>query len=673
MKTLIHEIGVIDKNGKKHQVCFKKGLNIVTGKSSTGKSALIEIFDYCFGSGEFTVPKGVITDNTIIYYVYLQVNEQNMVIARRPDIINKAFFRSEEFYKSDLIQSEYFDNRYFIPLDDYKKHLRSFFLDIDDVDESLAAKYNRRFNRKAATPSIRSFASFMLQHQNLVANKHALFYRFDEKEKRDQVIEHIKIFIGLVDQEYFLLSQEYERLTAEKNKLSRETDTQKRVAEDHKQRVEPVILQLYSMMGFEKPPISAQKILRNPQNAKDSLDKIIVPEKINHSSDAVTQRYNHLKNNLTIKTAELRKLHRQASSIRKNIEEDVRFVENGKGFLSPDKVQIAATVCPFCYSEQKNLNNSAEQLQQAIIKVSENLAHAKPIKAKFEASLVTIKREIEQLSQEVKSLSSQIYEIEQSEKQLSEKKSLYENILMTKARLFMMLDTLNLADDFDLDKRLKDIESQIKGISEKLSSYNIQNGLEEASGKVNKYMAEIGDHFEFEESYKPINLHFSFETFDLYHQGKNEKIYLRSMGSGANWLYSHVTLFLALHKYFSELGDKCSIPSVLFLDQPTQVYFPNFKRDVSESFSSQKSEDEKLRTKNERPIDEDIKAVENLFSQLSIYCNSIEEAIGFSPQLIVTDHADDLVLTNGVVFESLVNENRWRTRGFINPVEMEGL
>lgn len=76
MKTLIHEIGVIDKQGNKHPVDFRKGLNVVTGKSSTGKSALIEIFDYCFGSSENTIPKGIITDSAAIYYVALSVNEQ---------------------------------------------------------------------------------------------------------------------------------------------------------------------------------------------------------------------------------------------------------------------------------------------------------------------------------------------------------------------------------------------------------------------------------------------------------------------------------------------------------------------------------------------------------------------------------------------------------------------
>lgn len=231
------------------------------------------------------------------------------------------------------------------------------------------------------------------------------------------------------------------------------------------------------------------------------------------------------------------------------------------------------------------------------------------------------------------------------------------------------LDSLNMADDLNLEKEIKEIRKQLLTITSDLKKYNVQRGLENASAKVNEYMADIGRHFEFESSYKPINLHFSFETFDLYHlTPKKERIYLRSMGSGANWLYCHVTLFLALHKYFVELGNKCAIPSILFFDQPTQVYFPNFSRDNSESFEEQKEQETRQRTKKERPVDEDIKAVENLFSQISIYCNELELKYGFSPQIILTDHADNLTLSNGVSFNSLVNSNRWRSRGLIEPV-----
>lgn len=671
MKTLIHEIGVIDKRGNKHPVNFKKGLNVVTGKSSTGKSALIEIFDYCFGSGENTIPKGVITASAAIYYVALSVNEQDMVIARDPDMASKAFFRRVELFNSDDIDRDYFNSIYFRPLGEFKKHLRDFFLDIDDVDESLAARANRRFNAKAATPSIRSFSSFILQHQNLVANKHALFYRFDEKEKRDQAIDHTKIFLGLVDQQYFHLSQEKERLSSDVRRLERQKETNKRTSENYKQSVGPVLSQLYALMGFKDEPLSLQQVLRHPQDAKDQLDSIIVPEKINHNSDAVTQRYIQLKLARNQKTAELRKLQREAASINKHIQEEVRFVDNVKQFSSPKHVHISASVCPFCHTEKYTLRGSAEKLQQAITKVSGNLAQARPMKAKFESSLVEVQRNIEVFDKELTALNLQITEIEKTEKQLAEQKSLYESILMQKAKLFVLLDTLNMADDAELEKQINALNKQLKEISKELKKYDVQKGLESAAGKVNQYMAEIGNNFEFEKSYQPINLHFSFETFDLYHLQGDEKIYLRSMGSGANWLYSHVTLFLALHKYFAELGDKCAIPSLIFFDQPTQVYFPNFNRDNSATFEEQKSQEAEQRKKSEiqQDVDEDVKAVENLFSRLSIYSNELEQSNGFSPQIIVTDHADNLTLANGVSFESLVKGNRWRMRGLIHPTE----
>ncbi len=671
MKTFIHEIGIIDKSNNKHPVFFKKGFNVVTGKSSTGKSSLIEIFDYCFGSSENTIPKGVITNNASIYYVVLNINSQNIVIARNPDLSNKAFCRKIDKYNKDCVQYNYFQDNYFMALNKFKQYLRGFFLDIDDVDKSLAVKNNRR-NRKAATPSIRSFTSFMLQHQNLVANKHALFYRFDEKEKRDQVIEHTKIFLGLVDQQYFLLSQEKERITNSINQLKRQQESNRKIAESYKEKVEPVLIHLYSMMGFDKEPLSIKKLIEHPQEAQDMLDKIIVPEKINYHSDSLSERYYILKQERTLKKSELGKLQRQAKSLSKHIAEDELFFKNFSKLESPDKVYISSTVCPFCHVEKKELGQSAKKLQEVIIKVSDNLAHSRPIKAKFESVLVDVNKKIEEVKEKLTDLNQQISKIEKNNEELAKQKTLYESILIEKANLFMLLNAIKLSDDIELEKKCISFENELKIINKKLNRYNIRKGLEQATLKINEYMYQIGSQFEFEDSYKPINLHFSFETFDLYHlTSTGDKIFLRSMGSGANWLYSHITLFLALHRFFVELGDNCSIPSILFLDQPTQVYFPNFGRDDSESFEVQKDKEEEQRTKKDRPVDEDITSVENLFSQLSIYCNELQDKNGFCPQIIITDHADHLRLSNGVSFESLVNGNRWRKRGLIHPLPKE--
>ncbi|MBF0195336.1 MAG: DUF3732 domain-containing protein [Magnetococcales bacterium] len=209
---------------------------------------------------------------------------------------------------------------------------------------------------------------------------------------------------------------------------------------------------------------------------------------------------------------------------------------------------------------------------------------------------------------------------------------------------------------------------KIEGKKAELSIYNYKKDLKAANRAVNEFMADIGQYFEFEDSYKPINLKFSFETFDFYHENVNEKIFFRSMGSGANWLYSHITLFLALHKYFVSLNSECAIPSILFLDQPTQVYFPSLKFNKSENFDVESIKEIENRGDGERSVDDDMKAVENLFSQLLTYCNKLKKEFGHSPQIIVTDHADKLNLSDGTDFNSLVVDNRWRDRGLINPI-----
>lgn len=46
MKSYIKAIIIFNKKGEKRVVPLKQGVNIITGESKTGKSALVEIIDY---------------------------------------------------------------------------------------------------------------------------------------------------------------------------------------------------------------------------------------------------------------------------------------------------------------------------------------------------------------------------------------------------------------------------------------------------------------------------------------------------------------------------------------------------------------------------------------------------------------------------------------------------
>lgn len=53
----------------------------------------------------------------------------------------------------------------------------------------------------------------------------------------------------------------------------------------------------------------------------------------------------------------------------------------------------------------------------------------------------------------------------------------------------------------------------------------------------------------------------------------NRPVPLRQLGSGANWVGVHLITCFALHKFF--ISAKRPVPNFLFLDQPSQVYFPS--------------------------------------------------------------------------------------------------
>ena len=661
MKTIIHEIGVLDQSGKIHKVELQEGLNIITGKSSTGKSALIEIFDYCFG-GSYTVPKGVITQYAEIYYLYLQIKEQYFVIGRKRDN-GSGFFRREDAYQPDLISSDYFLKESFLNnIDNYKKQLIKLFIDIVDINESQEATELR--GRSLPSPSVRSFMSFILQHQNLVANKHALFYRFDEKEKREQAIAHTKIFLGFVDQKYYLLSQEEAQLKSEIKALEREQKVIEKYINENNISIENQLNVLYSLMGMESHPVKMEDIRRNAQDSKQTLNKVVTDENIIYDSNKEAVLFKDLLDKINNDDNERRKLSFKLESIRKHLDTEKEVSNMLSSIESLNQVQVGVCVCPFCLSENNSLTRQAELLSQAMKKLSQDIALNDSLRSQLEVEEREISQKIRDLDNKIKETRRQKRELEQKNEDVKKIKSRYEQILQIKASLFSMLDILvQKQSGLGNSDEINQLKQRLSSIEANLSKYSFKNDLSKAEERINQIMSEIGKYFDFEDSYKPINLKFSLNSFDLYHDGEKEKIYLRSMGSGANWLYCHITLFLALHKYFIELehdGFNVAIPSILFLDQPTQVYFPNFQHDNAKIFDTK----DIANLEHKENIDGDIKAVTNLFKRLVQYCHNLKGQYGYAPQIIITDHADNLDLGD-YEFESFV-KSRWRTRGFMD-------
>src|SRR5687768_15582702 len=78
----ILDIVLYSRDGRTKVVSLVPGaVNIITGASSKGKSALLDIIDYCLGSGEFRIP-GVIARSVTWFGLRLQLPSTQAFIAR---------------------------------------------------------------------------------------------------------------------------------------------------------------------------------------------------------------------------------------------------------------------------------------------------------------------------------------------------------------------------------------------------------------------------------------------------------------------------------------------------------------------------------------------------------------------------------------------------------------
>ena len=481
MKAFVRHIGVVDHDNKVHAVTFSSGVNVVTGKSSTGKSALIEIFDFCFGSSDFTIPEGVITKCADIYFTVMRLQESNLILARRRKG-NKAFIKIES---DDLIVNDplnfmrsYFDGDYFLPLSDFKKALnREFGLRITDAEENLTSREYR--GRRSPSPSIRSFMSFILQHQNLIANKHAIFYRFDQKEKREQAIEHLKVFLGFADQTYFIKSQELNSLKADKRRIEIQIPRLAVRKKNASEKLQGALDDFMAISGNELIIGNIFDVVANPRPVLDNLREMRVDvvavsdEHVKMKQDAERERGKL--------TANLRKGQQKLAAIKSSIKYVKIYTEDAESVSVPVEAELIASKCPFCDAQPSTIEHEANRLNDAILWLNEELSRSKYLLESFEEQELKANRELENLRSEVGFANQKIRSIDNQIVELEKYRTQYELALKAKLRVEAILEQLLEKSDQELEKKLSEIKGKISELNRFLKqNYNVGQKLEEA-------------------------------------------------------------------------------------------------------------------------------------------------------------------------------------------------
>jgi hypothetical protein len=204
---------------------FKPGqVNVITGDSRTGKSAIIPIVDYCLASTDCFIPIDTIRDYASWYGVVFQTETEQVLISRKVPNGNQV---SNDFYlyRGQIVSIPLTIKEANEKTDGVKNILNAIssvpYFNLEDNDEHISYKARLGF---------RDLMALVFQNQDIMANQNILFYKTHAHEHRERLRNWFPFILGAENIEILRARQRLQEIEKRLNQKKREFDKAKAVS-----------------------------------------------------------------------------------------------------------------------------------------------------------------------------------------------------------------------------------------------------------------------------------------------------------------------------------------------------------------------------------------------------------------------------------------------------------
>jgi len=214
----IKAIVAYSHDGRFRAVDIEPGrVNIISGDSRTGKSAILGIIDYCFGASECDVPEGKVRRNVSWFGLLLQTGRGQAFIARQVPAGNGK--SSESVYvrtDTELAIPAAAELRQTTNREGLRSLLASWVGMSDYLHEPPSGQ-----TRIPLAASISHALTFCLQSQNEIAQRHHLFHGSSDRFVAQALKDTLPYFLGAVTDDYVAKQQELKKIRTEVRQIER--------------------------------------------------------------------------------------------------------------------------------------------------------------------------------------------------------------------------------------------------------------------------------------------------------------------------------------------------------------------------------------------------------------------------------------------------------------------
>jgi len=643
----IEKIILYNKAGETRILPFNLGkVNIISGESKSGKTAIIGILDYCLASSSCDISEGKIKDTVDYFAVVVRFNdgERTFIARQNPNVKQVSAVSSvclirnigDSVPKSDEIDSNF---------------------NIDSLKDFLSRKIGINENihipdsltREPLKANFKHSRFYSYQPQYLVADPNQLFYNQNKDFVPQSIKDTLPYFLGAINEESLSIESEITQLKKELNKLLREKRESEKIKSEG-------ISQAYSLIEEAKEIGLIQNVAK-PENETEAFKllreisnweyKPLEVKSDNNVTKELIDRRNELRIELD-KVEDNLKAARDFTKTTLGYNNEVRQQEirlSSIQVLGLSNENQKGEICPLCSSEMETPIPTVRELNNSLLQLREDLETTSVESPRLQSYIDSLKGEEDKVKTELKNIENSIASIYQENERAKTLRDL--NIRRGKVlgRISLFLESSQVIDDYtELDVRIEDIKNQIKRLEAQVDTDSEKERLLSILNKINLQMSKWVSQLDVEYQDSPIR--FDLNKLTIYVDTDKKPIALPQIGSGANWVAYHLLILFALQKHF--IQNERPSPRFIVFDQPTQVYYPPEKSEeiveVGES-------------------SDDI-AVNKMFN----FMFDVVESLTPKLQVIVTDHA----YLRNERFENSVIEV-WRKGEKLIPEEWEDL
>jgi hypothetical protein len=562
----IREIAFFGVGGRRRTLEFDVGkVNVITGASGTGKSAIIDAIDYCLGSKDCNLPFFV-RNHAEAVAVHWALGETDLIVGRK---IPKAGSGTSLMYVRSGRNLTLPDTSEELEGPTNRETARELIekaFGIQGTDDpAIAAKSEK------GRATIRDVPPYIFLSGDVIISRTTLLHDLNRPEKAKDIKATIPYFLGAIDQESVLAARTLRQLEAALARIEREAKAQERSQSLLTQRSMALLTQAQSVgLLAELPSTDA-----SDQSLLNQLAEVAGNE-VDSSDTRDSEARAVLEEERRELVTELQALRGKRQMLRQTIREAVGYESAVSGqshkLRLVEHLKLEDGRCPVCDAENAAGQAMAEQIHNSLKIVSNEVLAVDGMRPRLDAHSGHIENLIGSKSGRLREVEEQISGLVRVEEEAVKTGSLLQERARVVGRIDQFLETT--AKDFQATStNTESLMARIEDLRDQVDPQARKDRLRDAENMVSGFATEMLDDLPTVVPATGSRVVFSSTpNISVIEPSRRAVLTMAEIGSDQNYLAIHLALSFSLHKLFETIV--APVPGVLVIDQISRPYYP---------------------------------------------------------------------------------------------------